>query len=103
MLNKMNNHRLTNGPNECSEVIVQYFTHRHTKGWIVAAFIAVRVHVRIGYLTVNGSRIPVNERNDDVLHVDILMELSTGTQERVQGLEVKLIWEHLSKQDTVIS
>lgn len=54
-------------------------------------------------ITVNQSRIPVNECNDDVLHIDILMKLSTGTQERVQGLEVKLIWEHLSKQDNVIS
>lgn len=54
-------------------------------------------------MIVNQSRIPVNECNDDVLDIDILMKLSAGTQERVQGLEVKLIWEHLSKQDTVIS
>lgn len=54
-------------------------------------------------ITVNHSRIPVNECNDDVLDIDILMKLSTGTQERVQGLQVELIWEHLSKQDTVIS
>lgn len=40
-------------------------------------------------------RPPVDERNDDVLHVDVLMELSTGAQERVERLEVKLVWEHL--------
>lgn len=40
---------------------------------------------------------PVNESDDDVLDIDVLMKLSTGTQERVQGLEVKLIWEHLFK------
>lgn len=49
-------------------------------------------------IRVNLGRIPVNERNDDVLDIDVLMKLSTGTQERVQGLEVKLIWEHLPKQ-----
>lgn len=43
--------------------------------------------------------VPVNEGNDDVLDIDMLMELSTGTQERVQGLKVELIWENLTKQD----
>lgn len=61
------------------------------------------VHVCIWQLKENHDRIPVNECNDDVLDIDILMKLSTGTQERVQGLQVKLIWEHLSKQDIVIS
>lgn len=45
----------------------------------------------------NPSNIPVNECDDDVLDVDVLMKLGAGTQERVQGLEVKLIWEHLFK------
>ena len=85
------------------QVIVQYYRHIHTKGCIVfysnkdTPFIAVLVR------TVNHSRLPVNECNNDVLDIDILMKLSTGTQERVQGLEVKLIWEHLFKQDIIIS
>lgn len=39
--------------------------------------------------------VPVNEGNDDILDINVLMELSTGTQERVQSLEVELIWENL--------
>lgn len=39
--------------------------------------------------------VPVNKGDDDVLDIDVLMELSTGTQERVQSLEVELIRENL--------
>lgn len=41
--------------------------------------------------------IPVDEGNDDVLDIDMLMEVSAGTQERVQGLKVELVWENLFK------
>ena len=43
--------------------------------------------------------VPVNEGDDDVLDVDVLMKLSTGAQERVQGLKVKLIGKNLTRQD----
>lgn len=46
--------------------------------------------------------IPVDEGNDDVLDIDMLMELSTGTQERVQGLKVELIWENLFKTKCLV-
>lgn len=39
--------------------------------------------------------VPVDKGDDDVLDIDVLMELSTGTQERVQSLEVELIRENL--------
>lgn len=39
--------------------------------------------------------VPVYKGDDDVLDIDVLMELSTGTQERVQSLEVELIRENL--------
>lgn len=41
--------------------------------------------------------IPVYEGDDDVFDVDVLMELSAGAQKRVQGLEVKLVWENLHR------
>lgn len=47
-------------------------------------------------MTVNQS-VPVNEGNDDVLDIDVLMELSAGTQKRVQGLKVELVWKNLFK------
>lgn len=43
--------------------------------------------------------IPVNEGNDDVLDIDVLMQLSTGTQERVQCLKVELVWKNLTTQE----
>lgn len=46
--------------------------------------------------------VPVNEGNDDVLDIDVLMEFSTGTQERVQGLKVELIWENLTRQELTV-
>lgn len=44
-----------------------------------------------------NQNVPVNEGNDDVLDIDVLMELSAGTQKRVQGLKVELVWENLFK------
>lgn len=40
---------------------------------------------------------PVNQSDDDVLYVDVLMQLSAGTQERIQRLKVELIGENLTK------
>ena len=40
----------------------------------------------------------VNQRNDDVLHVDILLELSTRLEEGIEGLEVELVGKHLRKE-----
>ena len=37
----------------------------------------------------------VDESNDDVLHVDCLLHVSTGLQEQVEGLKVELVREHL--------
>lgn len=52
----------------------------------------------LALLTKANKTVPVNESNDDVLDIDVLMELSTGTQERVQGLKMKLIWENLRRE-----
>lgn len=46
--------------------------------------------------------VPVNQSDDDVLHVDVLMKLRTGTQERIQGLEVKLVRENLQTDRSLI-
>lgn len=57
-----------------------------------------------------SERVPVNKCNDDVLNVDMLMQLSTGTQKRVQGLKMELIgknlaepesWRHIEEEQTV--
>lgn len=46
--------------------------------------------------------VPVNQSDDDVLHVDVLMKVRTGTQERIQGLEVELIRENLQTDHSFI-
>ena len=38
---------------------------------------------------------PVNEGNDDVLHIHIGVQLSARPQEGAQGLQVKLVRENL--------
>lgn len=44
---------------------------------------------------------PVNQRNDDVLHVDVLVQICTRAKERIQGLQMELIWEDLQKNKCV--
>lgn len=41
----------------------------------------------------------VDERDDDVLDIDFRMELSTGLEERTEGLQVELVWEHLWRRE----
>lgn len=41
------------------------------------------------------ARSPVDEGNDDVLDVDLLVQIGAGAQVGRQGLQVKLIREHL--------
>lgn len=50
-------------------------------------------------LTVNewNNKPPVNKSNDDVLDVHILVQVGTGAKERVQRLQVELIWKDLQK------
>ena len=42
-------------------------------------------------------RQPVDERDDDVLHVDHRVQLTAGAQEVVQGGQVHLVGENLHK------
>ena len=40
----------------------------------------------------------VNEGNYDILDVDCLLELSTGLEERIESLKVKLIRKNLQRE-----
>ena len=42
----------------------------------------------------------IHQSNDDVLDIDIVQEVSTSLQERVQGLQMELIWENLQTKTT---
>lgn len=41
---------------------------------------------------------PVNKSYNDVFDIDVLVELSTCSEKRVQGLEVELVWENLQRK-----
>ena len=45
-----------------------------------------------------SGRLPVDESDDDVFHVDVGMEISTRSQEATQCLQVKLIREDLTEK-----
>ena len=40
----------------------------------------------------------VDESNDNVLNIDILLKFTTSLEERVEGLEVELVREHLRER-----
>lgn len=45
---------------------------------------------------------PVNKSYYDVLDVDVLVKFGTRSEERVQGLEVELVWENLRRKSKVV-
>jgi hypothetical protein len=42
--------------------------------------------------------LPVNEDDDDILHIHIWVKISAGAQEAAQSLQMKFIRENLKKK-----
>ena len=70
--------------------------HRHLLGEDVKEFDVAGNALVVPTVSKGGQ--PIDQGDDDVLHVDRLQEIGTGLQERVQRLEVELIGEDLRRE-----